>query len=65
MGKKTAQATLKVARDACKGTNTIYALEKSGMIWMEKRKFNSIKELKNVASKYIRQGFKVHYTMSA
>ncbi len=65
MGKKTAKTTLKVAHDACKGTNTIYALEKSGMIWMEKIAFKSLKDLKQAASKYIRQGFKVHYTMSA
>lgn len=63
MGKKTAQATLKVAHDAVKGTNTIYALEKAGMIEMTKMHFSSNKELKQAATKLIKQGFKVHYTM--
>lgn len=64
MGKKTAQATLKVAHDAVKGTNTIYALEKAGVIEMTKMQFSSNKELKQAAAKLIKQGFKVRYTMS-
>lgn len=64
MGKKTAQATLKVAHDAVKGTNTIYALEKADVIEMVKMQFDSNKELKKAAAKLIKQGFKVRYTMS-
>lgn len=63
MGKKTAQATLKLAYDAVKGTNTIYALEKAGMIEMTKMQFSSNKELKQAVTKLIKQGFKVRYTM--
>ena len=63
MGKKTALSTLKVAHDAVKGSNTIYALEKAGMIEMTKMQFSSRKELKQSATKLIKQGFKVHYTM--
>lgn len=62
MGKKTAQATLKVAHDAVKGTNTIYALEKADMIEMTKMQFNSNSELKRAVGKLIKQGFKVRYT---
>ena len=63
MGKKAAQATLKLAHDAVKGTNTIYALEKVDMIEMTKMQYSSRKELKQAATKLIKQGFKVHYTM--
>ena len=64
MGKKTAQETLKLAYDAVKGSNTIYALEKAGMIEMTKMQFSSRKELKQAATKFNKQGFKVRYTMS-
>lgn len=63
MGEKTAQATLKVAHDACKGTNTIYALEKPGKIFLVKMEFTTLKQLKQTAKLYINQGFKVRYTM--
>lgn len=64
MGKKTAKASLKLANDACKGTNTIYALEKGDMIEMVKLQFNTTGEMRQLATKYKKQGFKVHYTMS-
>jgi hypothetical protein len=52
-----------MARDAVK-PNTIYALEKADMIEMVKIEFNTRKELKQAATKYIKSGFKVHYVMS-
>lgn len=63
MGKKTAQAALKTARDACKGTNTVYALEKNGGIDMVRIVFKNKKDLKKFAIENIKNGFKVHYTM--
>jgi len=63
VGEKTAQATLELARDSCKGNYTIYALEKPGQIFMVKMEFANLKLLKQTAKLYIKQGFKVRYTM--
>lgn len=64
MGEKTAKAVLKLAHDSRKGTNTIYALEKPGKIFMVDMQFVNLKELKKAAKLYIKQGFKVRYTMA-
>jgi cold shock CspA family protein len=45
------------------GQNAICAIEKNNIIEMRKDVFPSIKELKSEATKYIKDGFKVSYTM--
>jgi hypothetical protein len=63
MGLVTAKATLKTIRDAVKKENCIYAIERCGHIDMLDEKYPDIKSLKAAAKKYIKSGFKVHYTM--
>jgi hypothetical protein len=61
VGETTAGAVVKTAKDAMKGQNAIYAIEKGGIIEMKKDVFPSAVELQKAVGKYRRKGFKVSY----
>ena len=63
MGDVTAKAVLDTAREAMKGKNAIYAIEKGNIIEMKKDVFPSIKALKVEVTKYIKAGLKASYVM--
>lgn len=63
-GGKTVKTIQNMAKESLKGQNAIYSIEKDGVIEMRKDIFPSVSALKKEVTKYIKDGFKVKYTMN-
>lgn len=63
MSDSLAGTVLKTAKDAMKDKNAICALVKGNVIMMKNDTFPDIDSLKKEVKNYIKQGFKVRYTM--